>query len=257
VAPPDNGRNKEAEMHVLALVAAVLVSTSGTASPFHHVTFRTADGKTIHGEVIGTGRIGIVAAHDADSSYSEWEPAARFLSAHGYRIVLFDYRSNPFDSESGSHPRGTFRFDRDVTGAASLLLRLGSKRIVLAGDGIGGLVSLVTAYEDGAPIVGVIALTAGSIKGTTDTLGDPSQPDDLDALAATKRLSAPVLFLAARSDTNVRPLYRAAATTTKQWIPLPESALRANGFGMSVWTATAPWAKSARASILAFLAQQR
>ena len=240
-------------MHVLTLVVAVLLGFGGGDRSFHSVTFRTLDGKTIKGETIGTGRLGIVVAHDADSSYSSWEPAARFLSKHGYRVLLFDYRSNPFDSESGSHPRGTFRFDRDVTAGALLLRRLGAGHIVLAGDGIGGLVALVTAYEDGGPIDGVIALTAGSIKGTTDSLGDPGQPDDLDALAAVKRLAAPTLFLAAGSDTNVRPLYRADAATTKEWIRLPETALQTNGFGMSVWTANARWAGKARAAILAFL----
>jgi hypothetical protein len=33
--------------------------------------------------------------------------------------------------------------------------------------------------------------------------------------------------------------------------------LKTNGFGMSVWTANAPWATSARAAILAFLLHRR
>ena len=251
-------------IRVLALVVAVVLGAGAvtaantrSARSFMPVKFPASDGKQIHGEVIGGGSVGIVIAHDADSTLAGWKPAARFLSLHGYRVLLFDYRRNPFDSQGGSYPRGTFRFDRDVAGGVRLLRRLGSRTIVLGGDGIGGLVALVTASELGNSVAGTFTLTAGSIKGGTDSLGDRSQPDDLDALAAVRHLETPVLFLAAGSDSNVRPLLRATAAANKRWYRLPEAALEANGFGMSMWTVGAPWAQRARATIIAFLPSRR
>jgi pimeloyl-ACP methyl ester carboxylesterase len=220
---------------------------------FSPVRFTASDRVELRGETIGNGRIGIAIAHDADANFSEWEPAAQFLNRHCYRVLLFDYRSNPFESQSGQHSAGTFRFDRDIEGAVALLHTLGSKTIVLAGDGVGGLTALVVAHELGSAIASTFVLTAGGISGGTDTLGDPSQPDDLDALAAVRHVTTPILFIAARSDTNARPLYHTAATKNKRLFLLPESALSSNGFGLSLWTSNATWARDARAAILAFL----
>ena len=227
-----------------------LTWTSGTFSTVH---FAASDGVRLKGEVIGSGSTGIVIAHDADANFSEWEPAARFLSSHGYRVLLFDYRSNPFDSQLGPHPAGTFRFDRDVKGGIALLRRLGSTRIVLAGDGVGGLTALVVARELGSAVASTFVLTAGGISGSTDTLGDQSNPDDLDALAAVRYVTTPILFYAARSDTNAGPLYRAAATKSKRLFLLPQSALSQNSFGLSLWTTEAAWARKARAAVIAFM----
>jgi hypothetical protein len=217
------------------------------------VRFRSTDGKLLAGAVWGSGSVGIVAAHDADSRLCEWSRAARFLSRHGFRVLLFDYRTNPFLSESGSYPVGTFRFDHDIAGGVSFLRGLGSKEIVLGGDGVGGLAALVAAKELGNAVSGVFTLTAGGIKGTTDSLGDRAQPDDLDALAAVKQLPAPALFLGAASDTNVRALYRASVSSSKRWLVLPQSALRVNGFGMSAWSAKAGWARLARKKVISFI----
>jgi pimeloyl-ACP methyl ester carboxylesterase len=226
------------------------------ADGFRPVHFAAADGVRLNGEVIGRGPVGIVIAHDADAYFSEWEPAARFLSNDGYRVLLFDYRANPFASQSGPHRAGTFRFDRDVKGGVALLRHLGSKTIVLAGDGVGGLTALIVARELGTAVAGTFVLTAGGITGGADTLG-PSQPDDLDALAAVRHVTTPILFFATRSDTNATPLYDAAATKSKRLFLLPESALRPNMFGLSLWTSSAAWARNARAAVLAFMSKNQ
>jgi hypothetical protein len=111
----------------------------------------------------------------------------------------------------------------------------------------------VAARELGSAVAGTFVVTAGGISGRTDTLGDPSQPDDLDALTAVRHVTTPILFFAARSDTNAGSLYHAAATKRKRLFVLPESALSPNAFGLSLWTSNAAWGRSARAAALAFI----
>jgi hypothetical protein len=229
------------------------VSTTPPAAASVLVRFAATDGTKLKGEIIGRGPVAIVIAHDADASYSEWKPAARFLSGHGYRVLLFDYAIDPFLSQAGTQRRGTFRYDRDIAGAVAYLQRGGARTIVLGGDGIGGLAVLVAAAELGTSVSRTFVLTAGGITGSTDTLGDPSNPDDLNALAAAHGLKTPLLLVAAGSDTNAGPLYRAVAATHKQRVTLPESALKPNSFGLAMWTSNAAWARHARADVLAFL----
>jgi pimeloyl-ACP methyl ester carboxylesterase len=223
------------------------------AATFEPVRFSAADGIRVSGELIGSGSVGIAIAHDADATLSEWEPAARFLATRGYRVLLFDYRSSPWDSQNGSHPASHFRYDRDLAGAVGFLRAEGVRTVVLGGDGVGGLVALVTAGELGAAVAGTFVLSAGGISGSTDTLGDPTNPGDLNALPAVRRLATPLLVIAAASDSNAGPLYRATAAERKQRVVLPESALQPNMFGLSMWTARAAWAQKARAAVLAFL----
>ncbi len=60
-----------------------------------------------------------------------------------------------------------------------------------------------------------------------------------------------MLVIAATSDSNAGPLYRATAARRKQLVVLPESALEPNMFGLSMWTAGAAWAQKAlRAKLL-------
>lgn len=236
----------------LAWLAVFSIDRQPASTPTP-VTFRATDGTQLRGETFGQGSVGIVVAHDADSNYTEWEPAAKLLSSHGYRVLLFDYASNPFQSQTGRRPRGTFRYDRDMAGAVAYLRKTGAQTIVLAGDGVGGLTAIVTAQELGTQVSRTFVLSAGGITGGTDTLGDPSNPDDLNALTAARRLTTPLLVLAARSDTNAAPLYNATASKRKQLVRLPNSALTTNGFGLSVWTSTASWASHARTAIRTFL----
>jgi pimeloyl-ACP methyl ester carboxylesterase len=234
-------------------VWAAVGAAASPASTFVPVRFAAGDGTELRGETVGRGPVGIVIAHDADASYGEWEPGAKFLGAHGYRVLLFDYAINPFLSQSAQHRQGTFRYDRDLVGAAAYLRRTGAKTIVLAGDGIGGLAALAAARELGRSVARTFVLTAGGITGQTDTLGDPGNPDDLNGLVAARGLETPLLVLAAKSDTNAGPLYRAAGAQIKREVTLPDAALKANGFGLAMWSSGAAWARSARAAVLAFL----
>jgi hypothetical protein len=217
------------------------------------VTFTASDGSKLKGETFGQGKVGIVVAHDADSNYTEWEPAARLLSSRGYRLLLFDYAINPFFSQDTTkYPPGTFRYDRDIAGAVAYLRKTGSRTIVLAGDGIGGLTAIVAAQELGSQISRTFVLTAGGITGGTDTLGNPNNPDDLDALTAARYLKTPLLLLASHYDTNAGPLYRATASK-KRLFTLPLTAFGLTKFGLDIWSSNTTWAKHARATILTFL----
>jgi hypothetical protein len=226
--------------------------TAGDAA--QQVDFAASDGTMLKGEVLGSGPTGIVLSDNADQDFCQWLPAARILSRRGFRVLLFAWRTSPWDSQLGAHPPGTFRFDYDVAGAAALLRRLGSQTIVLSGAGIGGLVDLVAAQEVKPAPAAVLAFNAGSIKGTTDSLGDRSQPDDLDGLAAAKRLETPVLYVGFPRDSTLLALYRATPTTERHRFLITQEAYAfRDPFALNMWDGGARWARHDRSAVVAFI----
>jgi hypothetical protein len=212
-----------------------------------------AGGRHFSGEVLGHGRVAVAYAHDADSSFCTWQPAALYLARHGFRVLLFDYPVDPFLSESRNYPRGTFRFDRDLVAAAAYLRAHGAMRVVLGGDGIGGIGALAAARTLDRSVSAVFTFTAGGITGRTDTLGNSSLADDLHGLRVVKHLRTPAFFLGAPSDRNVRALYRTCASKVKRWQRLPAAAFAFDGFGLATWTANTPATRRIRIALVDFL----
>ena len=54
---------------------------------------RTGDRLTLYAAVLGKGPSGIVLAAQHFSTSCEWVPEAKLLAAHGYRVLVFDYRN--------------------------------------------------------------------------------------------------------------------------------------------------------------------
>ena len=172
--------------------------------------FRTADGATLRGAVLGHGKTGVVFAHQLDGDRCQWLAFARELRAKGYRALVFDMRG--YGSSTGLD--GTYP-DRDVTAAAKELRRRGATKIVLVGASMGATGVVVAAPAIKPTVAGVVELSA------------PTAFGGVSALDAARKLRSPALFVAGRDDAAFAPatraLYRAAATMDKRLVVAPSA----------------------------------
>src|SRR3954452_6740696 len=58
----------------------------------HAIRFRTRDGVTLAGAVVGSGPVGAVLIHEYPLDLCGWWPYARYLAHHGAHVLLFDVR---------------------------------------------------------------------------------------------------------------------------------------------------------------------
>jgi pimeloyl-ACP methyl ester carboxylesterase len=177
------------------------------------VSFRAADGTRLAGVLLGSGSRAVVLAHEFGLDLCSWLPYGRTLVGAGYRVLAIDLRG--FGSSGRAPAQAANRFDRDVVAAAKLLRR-GARRIVLAGGSIGGAAVLVAASAIRPSVDGVISLSS------------PASAPDVNALAAVRKLGAPVLFVNGKVDpivpaSDARRLYRAAGSRDKRLAILPGS----------------------------------
>lgn len=183
------------------------------------VRFRAADGARIVGVMLGSGPKAVVLAHQggggAPGNLCAWMPYARVLRAAGYRVLVFDHRgfaSSPYVA------RRTSRVDLDVIGAVRFVRARGAADVVIGGASLGGAAVVAAGAAITPPVRGVF------------TVGATSRFETVDALAAAKRLTVPVLFVAAANDsggiyaTESREMYDAAPSTDKRIVVYPGSA---------------------------------
>ena len=185
------------------------------------VRFRAADGVRLIGVLLGSGQNVVVLAHQggggAPGDLCAWIPYARALRAAGYRVLVFDHRA----FGSSAEPRVVSRYRRvdfDVIGAVRLVRARGAMRVVLGGASLGGAAVVGAAASLKVPVQGVFTI------GGTHTYGN------LDALTAARRLTAPVLFIAAEEDgegrfaAEARELYDATPAVDKRLAIFPGAA---------------------------------
>jgi pimeloyl-ACP methyl ester carboxylesterase len=183
---------------------------------------------------IGTGRVGVVLAHQSSGSLCQWWPYARSLAAR-FRVVAFD-----FDG-AGASPYGNGNYPGEVAAAAEWARDHGSRKIVLMGASMGGTAVVVAAAHLGGSITGVIDLS-----GPADFAG-------MNALGAARRVHVPALFAYGTLDvgfaTDVRHVRAAAATRDK-----PILAVKAPNHGVDLVAPEIGYA-TVRAAIFRFIQQ--
>jgi pimeloyl-ACP methyl ester carboxylesterase len=207
---------------VAALVAAVAAGTAAArtgaradtncAERSDHariVHFRTSDRVRLAGLAFGSGRTGIVLAHQVDGDLCAWLPFARVLKAAGFRVLAFDFRN----FGSSQHVGSSVHLERDVVAAAAEIRRLGAARVFLVGASMGGTAVVTAAPSVRPAVAGVVSLSG------------PSTFVDMDALAAAKTLHAPALFVVGRYDhdfvADVKTQYAAARSKDKRLVVRP------------------------------------
>jgi pimeloyl-ACP methyl ester carboxylesterase len=172
------------------------------------VRFRARDGVRLLGVTLGKGRVGVALGHEADGTLCRWMPFARILAKAGYRVIAFDFRNS---RGSSGHVNGarSQNLDLDFVAASGVLRARGSSHVLLVGASLGGTAALVAGSEVAPSVAGVAALSPAA-----------QWSARLDGDAAVKKLAVPVLFMAARGDTDfandAQTLYGEAASADKR-----------------------------------------
>ena len=138
------------------------------------VALDVGNGATVQGVVLGAGGTGIVFANQAGDTLCTWKGWVGPLLAKGYRALVFDYSGGPAD--------------QDVIAGIDALRRRSVQKVFLVGASMGANAVLAAAAQARPPVAGVVSLSAH-----TDISG-------VDALAAVRKLTAPVFFVAAKDD---------------------------------------------------------
>jgi pimeloyl-ACP methyl ester carboxylesterase len=176
--------------------------------------FPASDGVLLDGAVLGTGKTGVVLAHESPGDLCGWAAYAQVLARAGFRVLLFDHRGFGLSQAPGGAK--AMRFSNDQAGAVDELKRGGAKHVFLMGASFGGVTSMVAGSRLGSKIAGVISVS-----------GEPNLgPGDRDALAAVPKLRVPFLILDARLDgyllpSDARTLLRRAGSKHKRLVVFP------------------------------------
>ncbi len=174
------------------------------------VRFRAADGIRLIGVELGSGRRGVVLSHGFRQDVCDWIRQGRRLARGGYRVLVFDHRNH---GSSGKTVKRLWRVDHDVVGAVRTIRARGARTVVLAGSSMGGTAVLAGASELGAPVDGVVSLSA------------PSYFSNVDAAARIGSLAVPTLFVVGEQDDpfddDAQTLFSASGAREKQLEVVP------------------------------------
>ncbi|MFI5916003.1 alpha/beta hydrolase [Dactylosporangium sp. NPDC051541] len=199
------------------------------------VTFPGPTGAFLAGYVLGTGEVTLVLAPQAGATGCSWLAWAKEQAAAGYRVLAFD-----FNSEGRSRRAETGRNSGDVAAATAYARTGGSGRVVLIGASRGATATLVAAAALTEPPVAVISLSA------------PGTYGGEDARQAVPKLTAPVLYVAAKDDSE----FAAAAQAMYDATPPPARRLavvEGSLHGTGLLTVAAPGAADATRAVTDFL----
>ncbi len=217
--------------------------------------FQALDGTRLDGAVLGSGSVGVVLSNNHDQDLCQWVAGARLLAAAGFRMFLYDYRGTWLSNSAVSLGADSTRYDDDVLAAVAAIKARGASRVVLMGDGMGGLVSFAAAARVGKSLRAVVAFSPFSFYNTTDTQPSHSDPGNIDGLAAVRSLRVALMVLAMPDDKIPTLLYAAAPTSDKTYIDLPPEAFPGGGgFGLEIFNSDGSWAHSYQRTLLQFLA---
>lgn len=178
--------------------------------------FRAADGTRLDGAEVGFGKRGVILLHESPADLCDWAPYAKSLATRGFHVLLVDLRGYGLSRGAPDGARGA---TADVHGAVDELKSLGATKVALVGASYGGATAMVAAPTMGSAIAGIANLSG-------ETVLHEGSADELNALAAVKRLHVPFLVLASRNDhwllgAEARKLVSAAESRDKQVVVYP------------------------------------
>jgi pimeloyl-ACP methyl ester carboxylesterase len=150
------------------------------------VHFKAGD-DTVEALELGSGKVGVVLAHQYGQTLCAWQSYAHVLANKGYRVI---------DISFGGDLVG------DVIAAAAQLRAKGSTKVMLVGASMGG-----------TTVVAAAALIKPRVAAVIDLSG-PSTFENVNAIDAAPKLAMPAFFVASKNDTpfadNIRAMYAAA-----------------------------------------------
>jgi pimeloyl-ACP methyl ester carboxylesterase len=164
------------------------------------------------GIVYGSGKTGIVFAHQSDGTACDWMPYAKTVVKKGFRALAFDFGGY------GSSLLNRGDVVSDVVAAAAYLRATGVTRVILVGASMGGTAVLAAAGRISPQVAGVVSLSSPSTFGTT-----------VHALDAIPRLTMPLLLICGKDDVrfvgDVQAQYKAATRSSHRELVLSESSV--------------------------------
>ncbi len=212
------------------------VSCPEQAQHATQVRFPNGGGATLAGLLFGSGKTGIVLAHQSNGGVCQWVTYAMELTGRGYAVLVFDFTG--FGASTG-HKVDT-PIEGDVVAAAGLLRQRGITRVLLIGASMGGTASLVAATQIKPPVAGVVSLSG------------PSQYHQTDAAPVAPKLAVPVLYAVGERDNldfveSARTMYaHTPAGTPHQLVTAPTPS-----HGTALLLGTAPQVVAALDAFLA------
>jgi pimeloyl-ACP methyl ester carboxylesterase len=114
----------------IALGAAAAVN----AQDFEEISYATADGGLIVGNIYGDGQHAVLLAHGAIFDKESWHDFALILSARGYKVLAIDFRGYG-QSTRGNAENALFQ---DVVAGIRYLRDVGAQRVSVIGASMGG-----------------------------------------------------------------------------------------------------------------------
>jgi hypothetical protein len=128
---------------------------------------------TVEALVVGTGKVGIVLAHQSGQDLCEWEPYAYSLAKKGYRAITFSFGTD---------------LVADVVGAAAELRSKGATRVILVGASMGGTTVVAAAPKIKPAVAAVVDLSG------------PAEYEGVNSIEAAPKLTMPAMFVASKDD---------------------------------------------------------
>ncbi|HMD81749.1 MAG TPA: alpha/beta fold hydrolase, partial [Anaerolineales bacterium] len=179
---------------ILTPVESAFAPGNVTAAPLddiiasHSVTFDTADGATVSGELYGSGETAVIFSVMGNCKPG-WREFAQLTAAQGFMALTYQWRGC---RESGSVDENEIqKFVEDTRGAINFVRGQGAERIILVGASLGGLASAKVAVEMQASGLVVIA-------------SPPSIPQwGFEIERADLNTDIPKLFITAENDNTV------------------------------------------------------
>ena len=179
----------------------------------YSVTFETADGATVSGELYGSGKTAVIFSVMGNCKPG-WREFAQLTAAQGFMVLTYLWHGC---RESGvANEAELQKFVEDARAAISFVREQGAEKIILAGASLGGLASAKLAVESQAS--GLVVLAS-----------PPSIPQwVVEVDSADLNTDIPKLFITAENDKTVsaddtRALYDLAAGP-KEWQTYPGTA---------------------------------
>jgi pimeloyl-ACP methyl ester carboxylesterase len=175
----------------------------------HTVTFDTADGATITGELYGFGKTAVIFSVMGNCKPG-WREFAQLTAAQGFMALTYQWRGCRHNSVDEVLIQ---KFLEDTRAAITFVREQGAEKIILAGASLGGCASAKLAVESQAN--GLVVLASPP---SISQWGFKIQSADLNA-------DIPKLFITAENDDTVpadttHALYELAAEP-KEWQTYP------------------------------------